>query len=619
MSEPTNYHDIVPGTHLGHYIVSEKIAQGGMGAVFKALEPALERYVAIKVLRPEFALDDEYIQNFQEEARAVAALRHPNIVPIYYIGVENQIAFYAMAYIEGENFDDWIENHRRFTPEEALWFMSQAVSALAAANAANIIHLDIKPANFLIDRSNTIMLTDFGLAKKLGRPEIAQTSGEREAFGTPAYVAPEQITRDNTDQRTDIYSLGATLYHLMVGQPPFDGTTVEDIVWGHLDKPFPLKPALDQQLPAGWINLLQKMMERKPEDRFQNYEELSLALANVDQFTYEHYAKIIETKPARSLVTPRSGYSKETLHGLLRRSTEVWTSTGTNANIQISRRGLLEALETRTEPLAIEPMVKTLLQLCNPGKGRYDDICMAFEKIPNFRDAAFGLAKFMASVEDNELNDENVIDTLGLVRANSLALIYFSFRFEMRGSVNFDWNPLWNHQLAVGLAMDFMYDALNLRRDGQEFVTGLIHDIGKIILAELFPFGYFCALEQAMTRQESLILLEKEILGMNHVEIAEVWLTKNLFPKEVIESIHQHEMPAANPGQMPLMTHALISANQFCKEIGIGYSGNPLLGETPWAEMESTAIVWQKRRRDYDYDDFVSDFQEQFKLFPDLI
>jgi len=116
MSEITNYHDIMPGTHLGHYIVTEKIAQGGMGAVFKALEPALERYVAIKVLRPEFAMDEEYIQNFQEEARAVAALRHPNIVPIYYIGVENQIAFYAMAYIDGENFDDWIESRRRFNP-----------------------------------------------------------------------------------------------------------------------------------------------------------------------------------------------------------------------------------------------------------------------------------------------------------------------------------------------------------------------------------------------------------------------------------------------------------------------------------------------------------------------
>lgn len=608
----------MPGTHLGHYIVTEKIAQGGMGAVFKALEPALERYVAIKVLRPEFAMDEEYIQYFQQEARAVAALRHPNIVPIYYIGVENQIAFYAMAHIDGENFDDWIEAHRRFSAQDAQWFMSQAVSALAAACAANIIHLDIKPANFLIDPSNTVMLTDFGLAKKLGKSELVE--GEREAFGTPAYVAPEQITREATDQRTDIYSLGATLYHLMVGLPPFDGATVEDIVWGHLEKPFPVQAAYEAHVQPGWINLIQKMMERKPENRFQNYEELALALTNVEQFTYEHYEKIVEPKPPKPLVVPRSHYSPESLHGLLRKSTEVWSSSGTNANINISREGILDALKSRNEPLNIDPMVKTLQQLCHPGKGREEDICVAFEKVPNFHAAAYGLAKFMGSAEDHQLNDENVIETLGLVRCNTLALTYFAFHYEMRGSVNFDWYPLWNHQMAVGLVMDFMYDALNIRRTGLEFVTGLIHDIGKIILAELYPFGYFCALEKSTSLQERLPRYEREILGMDHAELAEVWLDKNLFPKEMVDAIAIHARGGLNSQKNTLLAHALYSANQFCKEMGIGYSGEPVLGEVPWAEMDSTALLWQKRRRmGYSYEDFVADFHEQFKLFPDMI
>lgn len=617
MSDATNYHDIMPGTHLGHYIVTEKIAQGGMGAVFKALEPALERYVAIKVLRPEFALDEEYIQYFQQEARAVAALRHPNIVPIYYIGVENQIAFYAMAYIDGENFDDWIESHRRFTTQDAQWFINQAVSALAAASTANIIHLDIKPANFLIDQSNTVMLTDFGLAKKLGKTELGE--GEREAFGTPAYVAPEQITREATDQRTDIYSLGATLYHLMVGLPPFDGATVEDIVWGHLEKPFPVQAAYEAHVQPGWINLMQKMMERKPEDRFQNYEELMQVLGNVEQFTYEHYEKIVEPKPVKPLVVPRSNFSLDTLHGLLRKNTEVWSSSGTNANINISRAGLLDALNSRTEPLNIDPMVKTLQQLCMPGKGRFEDICIAFEKVPNFHGAAYGLAKFMGSAEDHQLNDDNVIETLGLVRANSLALTYFSFHYEMRGSVNFDWYPLWNHQLAVGLVMDFMFDALNLRRTGLEYVTGLVHDIGKVILAELYPFGYFCALEKAVKDQEPLEIYERSILGIDHAELAEIWLDKNIFPKELVEAVAQHHQKGLKGNRVTLLGHALNSANQFCKELGVGYSGNPILGDTPWAEMESTAILWQKRRRtSYDFADFVDDFHAQFQVFPDM-
>src|SRR5271155_5311525 len=216
MSRPLQLEDLVSGTHLGHYVITDKIAQGGMGTVFKALEPALERYVAIKVLRPEYASNASYVQYFQEEARAVAALRHPNIVPIFFIGKEGNVVFFSMAYIDGETFDDWIEDKRWFNEERAKWFLSHAIAALHSAHKANIVHLDIKPANFLVDRGNNIMLTDFGLAERIvkGSSDTAQ----REAFGTPAYVSPEQITRGKTDQRTDIYSLGATLFHLFTGR-----------------------------------------------------------------------------------------------------------------------------------------------------------------------------------------------------------------------------------------------------------------------------------------------------------------------------------------------------------------------------------------------------------------
>jgi serine/threonine protein kinase len=202
MSPPLELEDLVPGTHLGHYVIIDRIAQGGMGTVFKALEPALERYVAIKVLRPEYANNCNYVQYFQEEARAVAALRHPNIIPIFFIGVEGKVVFFSMSYIEGETFDNWIETNRWFDEEHAKWFLSHAVAALHSAHKANIVHLDIKPANFLVDRANNIALTDFGLAQKIVKD--ASETGEREAFGTPAYVSPEQISRGPTDQRTDI-------------------------------------------------------------------------------------------------------------------------------------------------------------------------------------------------------------------------------------------------------------------------------------------------------------------------------------------------------------------------------------------------------------------------------
>src|SRR5580658_3333453 len=285
MSRPLELKDLVSGTHLGHYVITDKIAQGGMGTVFKAMEPALERYVAIKVLRPEYASNPNSVQYFQEEARAVAALRHPNIIPIFFIGQEGKVGFFSMSYIDGETFEDWIETKRWFNEEQAKWFLGHAVAALHSAHKANIVHLDIKPANFLVDRANNIMLTDFGLAQKIVKD--AEEAGGREAFGTPAYVSPEQISREATDQRTDIYSLGATLFHLMTGHQPFNGATLEDIIWGHLEKPFPIEVAREANVPTGWIHLIQKMMERAPENRFADYRELREALENVHSFRYE--------------------------------------------------------------------------------------------------------------------------------------------------------------------------------------------------------------------------------------------------------------------------------------------------------------------------------------------
>src|SRR5476651_1774343 len=349
MSRALELEDLVSGAHLGHYVITDKIAQGGMGTVFKALEPALERYVAIKVLRPEYASNPTYVQYFTEEARAVAALRHPNIIPIFFIGQEGNVVFFSMAFIDGETFDDWIDTKRWFTEEHAKWFMTHAVAALHSAQKANIVHLDIKPANFLIDRANNIMLTDFGLAQKIVK-DVGE-GAEREAFGTPAYVSPEQITRSKTDQRTDIYSLGATLFHLMTGKTPFGGASVEDIVWGHLEKPFPLEVAQAAKLPTGWIYLIKKMMERAPEDRFANYRELRTALENVHSFRYETMPLVAPTPP-KPVSVPRSENNTQTIHGLLARTKSQW-ETGeakTGASIQLSRAQVEEALKNRLEP-----------------------------------------------------------------------------------------------------------------------------------------------------------------------------------------------------------------------------------------------------------------------------
>jgi serine/threonine protein kinase len=623
MSRPLELEDLVSGTNLGHYVITDRIAQGGMGTVFKALEPALERYVAIKVLRPEYASNAAYVQFFQEEARAVAALRHPNIMPIFFIGQEGNVVFFSMSYIDGETFENWIDTKRWFNEEQAKWFLSHAIAALHSAHKANIVHLDIKPANFLVDRANNIMLTDFGLAQKIVKD--ASEVGEREAFGTPAYVSPEQITRASTDQRTDIYSLGATLFHLMTGQQPFNGNTLEDIIWGHLEKPFPADVAREANVPPGWIHLIQKMMEREPDNRFKDYRELRTALENVHTFRYE--TSQLDVAPVlKPICVPRTGHNTQTLHGLLAPTKQQWSvnEAKTGSSLRLSRKQVEEALKDRIEPFQVHVLVNTIRDLCEP---RVDDpaaLAEVMAQVPGYESAVRLLVNFMINPNGDDPSAETMpaveaLETLGLERARNLAITFFALNYENPKSPVFDWLPLWRHQVSVGVIMDFLYDALDLKRSGYEYAAGTFHDIGKMIMAELFPFAYFTVMNRSMLEALPLYTCELEMFGMSHCEIGANWLKQNDFPPQLVEAVLRHETPA-RVNRRTLLPHALVSANHLTKQFGIGYSGNALLDAHPWEELPSTQYLWEARgNRDYDYEDFTRDILTQFESFPDLL
>ena len=623
MSRALELKDLVSGTHLGHYVITDKIAQGGMGTVFKALEPALERYVAIKVLRPEYASNPNYVQYFQEEARAVAALRHPNIIPIFYIGQEGNVVFFSMSYIEGETFENWIENKRWFTEEHAKWFLSHAVAALHSAHKANIVHLDIKPANFLIDRGNNIMLTDFGLAQKIVKD--AEEAGEREAFGTPAYVSPEQISRAATDQRTDIYSLGATLFHLMTGQQPYNGATIEDIIWGHLEKPFPIDICRNANLPTGWIHLIKKMMERAPEDRFADYRQLRDALENVHSFRYE--TTQIETPAERKPVSvPRTGNNTQTIHGLLARTKQQWNVDEAKAgsSLHLSRKQVDDALKDRMEPLQVCLLINTMRDLCQPRAEEPDALAEVMDKVPGYESAVRLLVNFMINPDGNGPSAETMepvdaLETLGLERARNLAITFFALNYENPKSPTFDWTPLWRHQITVGVVMDFIYDALDLKRTGLEYVVGTFHDIGKMILAEAYPFAYFTCMNRSLQGPHALAACERDMFEMDHAEIGAKWLRDNDFPGTFADAVAHHELPA-RISRRDVLSHALVSVNHLVRQLGIGYSGNSLLDTRPWEELPSTQIIWHARgNHNYEYEDFATDILNQFESFPDLI
>ena len=626
MSRPLELDDLVAGTNLGHYVITDRIAQGGMGTVFKALEPALERYVAIKVLRPEYAANAQYVQYFQEEARAVAALRHPNIIPIFFIGQEGNVVFFSMSFIEGETFENWIETKRWFNEEQAKWFLSHAVAALHSAHKANIVHLDIKPANFLVDRANNILLTDFGLAQKIvkGSEEVT----EREAFGTPAYVSPEQISRAATDQRTDIYSLGATLFHLMTGQQPFNGATLEDIIWGHLEKPFPMDIAREANLPTGWIYLIRKMMEREPDKRFADYRELRTALENVHTFRYEtQQIEAVTEGDAKPLLSiPRTGHNALSLHGLLAPTKQQWSvaEAKTGSSLRLSRKQVEEAMQDRTDPFAVHVLASTIHDLCQPRPDEPDALAEVMEQVPGYESAVRLLVNFMINPEGDDPSAESMpateaLETLGLERARNLALTFFALNYESPKSPVFDWLPLWRHQVSVAVVMDFLYDALDLNRCGLEYATGAFHDIGKLIMAELFPFAYFTTMNQSMLDSVPLATAELEMFGMTHAEVGANWLKGNDCPPQLVEAVLRHETPA-RISRRNILGHALVSANQLVRRIGIGYSGNAVLDARPWEEMPSTQYIWEARgNKEYEYEDFTQGILAQFESFPDLL
>jgi serine/threonine protein kinase len=623
MAQPLELADLVPGTHLGHYIISNRIAQGGMGTVFRATEPALERYVAIKVLRPEYASNPDYVQYFQEEARAVAALRHPNIVPIFYIGQEGNVVFFSMSYIEGETFDDWIETNRIFDENHAKWFLSHAIAALHSAHKANIVHLDIKPANFLVDQANNIMLTDFGLAEKIVKASDDNT--QREAFGTPAYVSPEQITRDKTDQRTDIYSLGATLFHLMTGKAPFEGKSVEEIVWGHLEKPFPIEVAQAAHLSPGWISLLRKMMARAPENRFADYRELRTAFGDVENFRYETESIEAPLGP-RGISVPRSGGSTQTLYGILAQTRSQWTiqQEKSHGSIQYTREQVLDAMRTRPEPLKLESLVGTIRDLCLSRAEDPASLTEAMEKVPGFGAAVCALADFMTSPSEEaemarNLDPVVVLETLGLERSRHLALTFFALNYEFQKAAQFDWTPLWRHQISTGVILDFLYDALSLRRSGVEYATGAVHDVGRLILADVFPYVCFTAMNRALKEEISLTACELETFGIDHAEVGAIWLREKELAPAMADAIALHDTPEKIQ-KRSVLAHALVSANHLVKQLGIGYSGDPWLDPRPWEELPSTRIIWEARgNKEYLYEDFTRDILTQFQSFPDLI
>jgi WD40 repeat protein len=266
--------------HIGRYVVSGRVGGGGMGTVFRAEDPELRRAVAVKVPHFKGPNPERARLRFLREARAAAAIRHPNVCPIYDVGEQGDTPFVVMAYVPGSSLADRLEREGSLADErEAVDLVRQVAAGLAAVHAHSIVHRDLKPANVLIDEAGQALLADFGLA--LPPEDGVRLTTEDAIVGTPAYMAPEQVdsTLGPVSPRSDVYGLGAVLYHMLTGQPPRRGGVLE--VLGQLvsgtEPPdvASLRPGLDPALAA----LVRKALARRPADRFAGAEEMERALA----------------------------------------------------------------------------------------------------------------------------------------------------------------------------------------------------------------------------------------------------------------------------------------------------------------------------------------------------
>lgn len=266
------------GENIGPYQLLEQIGEGGMGTVFKAYHPALDRYVALKIIHPAFREDQTFIARFQREARLVAKLEHPHIVPIYDYSEYEKVAYLVMKFIEGSTLKERLaQGPLNFY--EVLQVVDSVGSALAYAHSQGVLHRDIKPSNVLLGTNGVMYLADFGLAR-IAQAEVSTLSSES-TLGTPHYVSPEQaMGRNDLDKRTDIYSFGVMLYELVVGQPPFNAKTGYAIIHDHIYTPPPLPRTLNPHLSESVEQVLLKVLAKDPNDRFDTVDQMVLAFKN---------------------------------------------------------------------------------------------------------------------------------------------------------------------------------------------------------------------------------------------------------------------------------------------------------------------------------------------------
>lgn len=264
----------------GRYELFERIGEGGMSVVYKAKDKLLNRFVAIKILKPEFINDHKFIDSFRKESQAAASLSHPNIVNIYDVGREGNIHYIVMELIEGKTLSDYIKEQGPMSYPKVIALSKQIAAALSFAHKNHIIHRDVKPHNVMITPNGTAKITDFGIAKAVNAATIVDNTDG--IIGSVHYFSPEQARGGYVDEKSDIYSLGIVMYEMLTGKVPFDGDNPVNIALMHINGEMVPPSKIVDGVPPALEHIILKCTDKYPVNRFASADELIEALNNLE-------------------------------------------------------------------------------------------------------------------------------------------------------------------------------------------------------------------------------------------------------------------------------------------------------------------------------------------------
>ena len=294
----------------GRYEITELIGVGGMADVYKAVDLMENKIVAVKILKPEFSGNEEFIRRFRNESKAIALLSHPNIVKIYDVGLKDEIQFIVMEYIDGITLKEFIDQQGVLRWQDALHFMTQILRALQHAHDKGIVHRDIKPQNIMLFADGTIKVMDFGIAR-FSRVDGKTLSDK--TIGSVHYISPEQARGDMTDERSDIYSIGVMLYEMLTGQKPYDGDNPVSVALKHMEEDPKAPREIVPAIPEALEEIVLHAMERDPAKRYQSAAEM---IKDIDRFKLDQnivfgYKNENKNQKSHEKVVADTGYDDE--------------------------------------------------------------------------------------------------------------------------------------------------------------------------------------------------------------------------------------------------------------------------------------------------------------------